>query len=354
MPTDITPGAPWWFWLAFNTFVLAVLLFDLGVLSRGGRSIPVREALWRSFAFFVMAMLFCAGIFALYGPTPEARQQAGFEFLTGYLIEWSLSVDNIFVFVLLFTHFQVPPAYQHRVLFWGILGALVMRGTMIFAGTALLAQFQWIMIGFGLFLIWSGWKMIKAADEKPDLENNRVLLFMKRRYKVTDGYRGEKFFVRENGALYMTPLFLVLILIELTDLVFALDSIPAIFAITTDPFIVYTANVFAILGLRAMYFALAGVVHRFHYLKYGLSIVLMIVGAKMLANYFAGGKAVPVEYALALTVAIIGGSIVLSLVKTRGARPEVEDPAEAHTGWVPLSGKQGARDDRANTTARPR
>jgi len=354
MPTDITPGAPWWFWLAFNAFVLAVLLFDLGVLSRGGRSIPVREALWRSFAFFVMAMLFCAGIFSLYGPTPEARRQAGFEFLTGYLIEWSLSVDNIFVFVLLFTHFQVPPAYQHRVLFWGIIGALVLRGTMIFAGTALLAQFQWIMIGFGLFLIWSGWKMIKAADEKPDLENNRVLLFMKRRYKVTDGYRGEKFFVRENGALYMTPLFLVLILIELTDLVFALDSIPAIFAITTDPFIVYTANVFAILGLRAMYFALAGIVHRFHYLKYGLSIVLMIVGAKMLANYFAGGKAVPVEYALALTVAIIGGSIVLSLVKTRGARPEVEGLAEAHTGWVPLSGKQGAQDDRANTTARPR
>jgi tellurite resistance protein TerC len=340
-------GAPWWFWLAFNAFVLAILLFDLGVLTKRDREIPVKEALWRSFAFFVMAMIFCAGVFSFYGATEEARRQAGFEFLTGYLIEWSLSVDNIFVFVLLFTHFQVPPSYQHRVLFWGIIGALVMRGAMIFAGTALLQQFDWIMILFGLFLIWSGFKMIRAADEKPDLENNKVLLFMKRRYRVTDGYRGDAFFVRENGVRYMTPLFLVLVLIELTDLVFALDSIPAIFAITTDPFIVYTANVFAILGLRAMYFALAGIVHRFHYLKYGLSIVLMIVGAKMLANYWAGGKAVPVEYALMLTVTIIGGSIVLSLLKTRGATPEIDGAAEARTGWVPLSGSRAeAAEDR--------
>lgn len=332
--TGAPAGAPLWFWLAFNGFVLAVLLFDLGVLTKRDRPIPVKEALWRSFAFFLMAVVFCAGVFTFYGATPEARSRAGLEFLTGYLIEWSLSVDNIFVFVLLFTHFQVPAAYQHRVLFWGIIGALLMRGAMILAGTALITQFQWIMIGFGLFLIWSGWKMIKAVDAKPDLENNPVLKFVRARFRVTDGYRQDHFFVREQGKLWLTPLFLVLVLVELTDLVFALDSIPAIFAITTDPFIVYTANVFAILGLRAMYFALAGVVHRFHYLKYGLSIVLMIVGAKMLANYFAGGKAVPVEYALALTVAIIGGSIVLSLVKTRGQAA----PAEAGaTGWVPLS-----------------
>jgi tellurite resistance protein TerC len=329
--TGMPAGAPLWFWLAFNGFVLAVLLFDLGVLTKRDRPIPVKEALWRSFAFFVMAMIFCAGVFTFYGATPAQRSQAGFEFLTGYLIEWSLSVDNIFVFVLLFTHFQVPASYQHRVLFWGILGALVMRGTMIFAGTALITQFQWIMVVFGLFLIWSGWKMLKAVDAKPDMENNPVLKFMKARFAVTETYRGDSFFVREGGKLWMTPLFLVLVLVELTDLVFALDSIPAIFAITTDPFIVYTANVFAILGLRAMYFALAGVVHRFHYLKYGLSIVLMIVGAKMLANYWAGGKAVPVEYALGLTVAIIGGSIILSLVKTRG------QAAEPATGWVPLS-----------------
>jgi tellurite resistance protein TerC len=329
-------GAPLWFWVAFNSFILVVLLFDLGVLTKRDRPIPVNEALWRSFAFFVMAMIFAAGVFTLYGNTPEERSRAGLEFLTGYLIEWSLSVDNIFVFVLLFTHFQVPPAYQHRVLFWGIIGALVMRGVMIFAGTALLQNFDWIMIVFGLFLIYSGFKMIKAVDAKPDLENNPVLRFMKARYRVTDGYRGDSFFVREKGLLHMTPLFLVLVLIELTDLVFALDSIPAIFAITKDPFIVYTANVFAILGLRAMYFALAGVVHRFHYLKYGLSIVLMIVGAKMLANYWAGGKAVPVEYALALTVLIIGGSIVLSLVRTRG-QPATVAADHAMSGWVPLS-----------------
>jgi tellurite resistance protein TerC len=343
----VPAGAPLWFWLAFNGFVLAVLLFDLGVLTKRNQAIPVKQALWRSFAFFVMAMIFCAGVFQFYGATPEARSQAGLEFLTGYLIEWSLSVDNIFVFVLLFTHFQVPAAYQHRVLFWGIIGALAMRGAMIFAGTALLQRFDWIMILFGLFLIYSGWKMIKAVDATPDMANNPVLKFMKARFRVTETYRDDKFFVREQRgttkpALYMTPLFLVLVLIELTDLVFALDSIPAIFAITTDPFIVYTANVFAILGLRAMYFALAGVVHRFHYLKYGLSIVLMIVGAKMLANYWAGGKAVPVEYALALTVLIIGGSIVLSLVRTRGqATPS---NAGATTGWVPFSPARPADD----------
>jgi len=333
-------AAPWWFWLAFNGFVLVVLLFDLGVFTKKEKAIPVREALIRSGIFFLMAIVFCAGVFGFYGETPEARRQAGFEFLTGYLIEWSLSVDNIFVFVLLFTHFQVPPAYQHRVLFWGIIGALIMRGALILVGTTLITQFQWIMILFGLFLIWSGWKMLKAVDAEPDMENNKVLLFMKKRTRVTDGYRGNRFFVREPDAagvtrLWVTPLFLVLVLIELTDLVFALDSIPAIFAVTTDPFIVYTANVFAILGLRAMYFALAGIVHRFHYLKYGLSIVLMIVGAKMLANYFAGGKFVPVEVALLVTVAIIGGSIVLSLIKTKG-QPDPAAKAHAGEGWVPF------------------
>lgn len=336
-------SAPWWFWVLFNAFILALLLLDLGVFTRRDRAIPVREALLRSAAFFVLAMVFCAGVFLFYGDTPEERSQRGLEFLTGYLIEWSLSVDNIFVFVLIFTHFQVPARYQHRVLFWGILGALTMRGSLILLGTALIKEFQWIMVGFGLFLIWSGWKMLRAVDEEPDLENNRVLLWVKARYRVTEGYEGDAFYVRREGKLFLTPLALVLVLIEVTDLVFALDSIPAIFAITTDPFIVYTANVFAILGLRAMYFALAGIIHRFHYLKYGLSIVLMIVGAKMLANYAADGKAVPVEYALLVTAAIIGGSIVLSLVKTAERAPAAAfEPA--WRGWVPFSRRRRTED----------
>jgi tellurite resistance protein TerC len=339
---EVRMSAPWWFWVAFNAAIVLLLVLDLGLLTKRDRAIPVKEALLRSGFFFLLAMLFCAGVFAFYGDSPEIRTQKGFEFLTGYLIEWSLSVDNIFVFVLIFSHFQVPAQYQHRVLFWGILGALAMRGSLILVGTALIQQFQWIMIGFGLFLIWSGWKMLRAVDEEPDLETNRVLTWVKARYRVTETYEGDQFYVRRDGRLFLTPLALVLVLIELTDLVFALDSIPAIFAITTDPFIVYTANVFAILGLRAMYFALAGIIHRFHYLKYGLSIVLMIVGAKMLANYVAGGKAVPVEYALMVTAGIIGGSIVLSLIKTAERRP-AEALATAWRGWVPFSRSRRAR-----------
>jgi tellurite resistance protein TerC len=328
--TDVSYAAPLWFWVAFNSFVLLLLLLDLGVFTRRDQAIPVRQALVRSGCYAVLAFIFCAGVWMFYGPTPEVRQAKALEFLTGYLIEWSLSVDNIFVFVLVFGHFAVPPQYQHRVLFWGIIGALVMRGIMIVAGTALITQFQWIMIIFGLFLVWSGYKMLRAVDEEPDPEKNPVLLWMRKRFRVTETFEGDKFTVRRNGVLFLTPLALVLVLIELTDLVFALDSIPAIFAVSQDPFIVYTANVFAILGLRAMYFALAGIIHRFKYLKYGLSIVLIIVGLKMLANYFAGGKAVPVEIALLVTASIIIGSIVLSLVKTRNEKAPLQGPAAGH------------------------
>jgi len=316
------------FWVAFNAAVLVLLLLDLGVFSKRDANgdplpVPVRTALLKSGAYALLAVGFAIFLGTSYGP-PETRGDKALEFLTGYVIEWSLSVDNIFVFVLLFAKFGVPPQYQHRVLFWGILGALVMRAAMILLGTALLQQFDEVMILFGLFLIWSGWKMLQSVSKEeaePDPENNPILRWLRRRLPVTEGYHGNRFVVRQAGTLFLTPLALVLILVELTDLVFALDSIPAIFAVSTDPFIVYTANVFAILGLRAMYFALSGVIHRFTYLKHGLSIVLMIVGAKMLANYVAGGKAVPVEYALLLTAAIIGGSIVLSLWKTRGAKP---------------------------------
>ncbi|UUP18697.1 TerC family protein [Nitratireductor thuwali] len=318
-----------WLWVGFNLFVLALLAFDLGVLHRKEREIKVGEALWLSLFYIVLALLFGAGLFWLRGT------QDGIDFLTGYFIEKSLSVDNIFVIVLIFTYFSVPAQYQHRVLFWGILGALFMRGVLIFAGVQLIHQFAWMALLFGGFLIVTGVKMLIVADQKPDMENNIVLKAVRRRFRLTETYRGKHFFVRENGLLYATPLFLVLVMIEFTDLVFAVDSIPAIIAITTDPFIVYTSNVFAILGLRALYFALAGIVPRFIYLKYGLSLVLVVIGSKMIANYFYGGKFVPTELALLITVVLIGGSIALSLIRTRGAPPA--EPQVLPTGWVPGS-----------------
>lgn len=317
-----------WLWVGFNLFVLTLLAFDLGILHRKEREIKVGEALWLSLFYVILALLFGAGLFWLRGT------QDGVDFLTGYLIEKSLSVDNIFVIVLIFTYFSVPAQYQHRVLFWGILGALFMRGVLIFAGVQLIHQFAWMALLFGAFLIVTGIKMLIVADQKPDLENNIVLRAVRGRFRLTETFHGKHFFVRENGLLYATPLFLVLLMIEFTDLVFAVDSIPAIIAITTDPFIVYTSNVFAILGLRALYFALAGIVPRFVYLKYALSLVLVVIGFKMIANYFYGGKFVPTELALLTTVVLIGGSIVLSLIRTRGMAP---GPQTLPTGWVPGS-----------------
>jgi tellurite resistance protein TerC len=312
-----------WLWVGFNAFVLILLALDLGLLHRKQREIAVREALLLSAFYFLLAMVFNAGVFHFRG------EQAGLDFLTGYLIEKSLSIDNIFVFVLVFTHFAVPPQYQHRVLFWGILGALTMRGTLIYFGSELIAQFHWIIYVFGAFLVASGIKMLIAVDSEPDIENNRLIRFMRSRFRVTDGFEGQRFFVRREGKLWMTPLLLVLILIEFTDLVFAVDSIPAIFAITTDPFIVYTSNVFAILGLRALYFALAGIIHRFRYLKYGLSLVLIVIGAKML---LVDIYKMPTAIALAITGALIGGSILLSLAKT-GREGEKSE----RRGWIPGS-----------------
>lgn len=318
-----------WGWVGFNLFVLTLLALDLGVLHRKEREIKVGEALWLSLFYVVLALLFATVLFWTRG------EQAGVEFLTGYLIEKSLSVDNIFVIVIIFTYFAVPAQYQHRVLFWGILGALVMRGILIFAGVQLIDRFAWMALFFGVFLILTGVKMLLVADAKPDIENNVALKFLRQRLRVTDAYEGKSFFVRRNGLLFATPLFLVLILIELTDVIFAVDSIPAILAISRDPFIIYTANVFAILGLRALYFALAGIVPRFIYLKYALSLVLIVVGSKMIANYFYGGKFIPTELALLITAVLIGGSIVLSLIRTRGGTPT--EPQVLPTGWVPGS-----------------
>lgn len=318
-----------WMWLGFNLFVLVLLALDLGLLHRGGKEVGIREALLLSLGYFLLALIFGAGVYHFLG------KSAGIAFFTGYLIEKSLSVDNIFVFVLIFSHFAVPRQYQHRVLFWGILGALVMRATLILTGAAIIEAFHWAIYLFGAFLLLTGGRMLVTVNQEPDLQNNRLNRLIRRHFRVTEDFEGSRFFTRRNGMLYLTPLMVVLILVEVSDVVFALDSIPAIFAITTDPFIVYTSNVFAILGLRALYFALVGIIHRFHYLKYGLSLVLMVVGIKMIVNA-AFGKVIPTEAALLVTALLIGGSMLVSMIKTRGLPRDVA-AAEAVHGWVPGS-----------------
>lgn len=326
-----------WPWLGFNLFVILLLALDLGILHKGDKQITVRHALLLSLVYIILALIFAAGLFVFMG---EAE---GYQFLTGYLIEKSLSVDNIFVFVLIFTHFAVPPQYQYRVLFWGILGALVMRASLILVGAAVIEAFHWVIYIFGAFLIFTGIKMLITVGQEPDIENNRIVLFMRRRFRVTQDFVGGRFLVMQNGVRFMTPLFVVLVLVEITDVVFALDSIPAIFAITTDPFIVYTSNVFAILGLRALYFALAGVIHRFHYLKYGLSLVLVVVGLKMVLNAWFGSKVIPTEIALLITAVLVGGSMLMSIWKTR-TQPELEVARAASRWWVPGSPRKDRRE----------
>jgi tellurite resistance protein TerC len=264
-----------WLWIGFNGFVLLMLAIDLGVFHRKAHIVGMKEALAWTAAWITLALVFNLGVWHYLG-----KQQA-LEFFTGYVIEYSLSVDNMFVFALLFAYFAVPPLYQHKVLFWGILGALLMRAVMIVVGAALIAKFAWIIYVFGAFLILTGIRMIFKKEEEIHPERNPVVRLFKRWMPVTSDYRADRFFVRENGILMATPLFVVLLLVEFTDLIFAVDSIPAIFAVTKDPFIVYTSNVFAILGLRSLYFALSGVMDKFHYLKIGLGVVLSFVGVKM-------------------------------------------------------------------------
>jgi tellurite resistance protein TerC len=269
------------FWIVFNVFVFTMLALDLGVFNRKAHTPSFREAGIWSAIWIALALIFNLGVYIWLGP------QFGIEFLTGYLIEYSLSVDNIFVFVLIFSSFAVPSQYQHRVLFWGVLGALVLRGVLIFAGAALIERFHWVLYIFGAFLIFAGIRMFRSESEEAiDLENNRVLKFVRRFIPVTNTYQGQLFFVYEQGQRMATPLFMVLILVELTDVLFALDSIPAIFAVTREPFIVYTSNVFAIMGLRSLYFLLAGVVQKFVYLRYGLAFILTFVGFKILTESF--------------------------------------------------------------------
>lgn len=313
-------------WIGFNIFVLAMLALDLFVFHKEAHEVSMKEAAAWSVFWVALALVFNAGIYHFMGP------QVGLEFLTGYLIEKALSVDNIFVFVLIFSYFNVPPRYQHRVLFWGILGALVMRGAMIGAGAALIHRFHWIIYIFGAFLVFTGIRMATQTAHSIEPESNPVIRLIRRFIAVTDVYHGQKFFVREQigGRLrrVATPLFVVLVMVETTDLIFAVDSIPAIFAITTDPFIVYTSNVFAILGLRALYFLLAGVIHRFHYLKLGLSVVLVFVGTKMLLLDI---YKVPIGLSLGVIALVLGGAVAASLLFPKEAEahdPALHDPLE--------------------------
>jgi len=298
-----------WLWVGFNLFVLAMLALDLGVFHRKAHVVSLKESFTWTGVWVALALVFNAGIWHFYGSTKAL------EFFTGYLIEKSLSVDNVFVFALLFSYFAVPPLYQHKVLFWGILGALIMRAIMIVLGAALITKFSWIIYVFGAFLILTGIKMIVKREEEIHPERNPVVRWFKKLMPVTPDYRGDKFFVRENGIRMATPLFVVLLLVEISDLIFAVDSIPAIFAVTKDPFIVYTSNVFAILGLRSLYFALASVMDKFHYLKIGLGVVLTFVGVKMILAHTAWK--IDTLVALGVIVLILATSVVMSLLRPK-------------------------------------
>jgi tellurite resistance protein TerC len=308
---------PLWMWLAFLGIVIALLALDLGVLHKKQREIEIGESLILSAVYISLGLVFGGWVWWYFGET------AGIQYVTGFVIEKSLAMDNVFVIAMIFTYFAVPRLYQHRVLFWGILGVIVLRAIMIGLGATLVQQFSWVLYVFAAFLILTGVQMWRNADKTYDVAANPVLKWVRRRFKVTDTMHGEKFFVMQDGKRFMTPLFLALIMIEIVDLVFAVDSVPAIFAITTDPFIVYTSNIFAILGLRALYFALAAMVHRFHYLKYALAVLLVFIGSKIFVADALGLAKIPPQLSLAITFAILAAGIGWSLFKTRGTVPEV-------------------------------
>lgn len=311
-----------WLWIGFNVFVLLMLALDLGVFHRKAHVVTFKESITWTVVWISLALLFNLGVAHYMG------NDKGLEFFTGYIIEKSLSVDNVFVFALLFSYFAVPSLYQHKVLFWGIIGALIMRAIMIALGAKLITEFAWIIYIFGAFLILTGIKMIVKRSEEIHPEKNPVVRLFKRFMPVTNEYHGEKFFVRKEGILMATPLFVVLLLVEFTDLIFAVDSIPAIFAVTTDPFIVYTSNVFAILGLRSLYFALAGVMDKFHYLKIGLGCVLSFVGVKMLVGHTEWK--IDTHLSLGVIVTILSASIIASLMWPKKTKPATVPAGALH------------------------
>ena len=316
-----------WHWVGFNVVVLALLALDLGVFHRKAHTVSVKEATTWTVVWVSLSLLFNGLIFFWRGA------ETGLQFLTGYLIEYSLSVDNIFIFVLLFGFFRVPAQYQHRVLFWGILGALVMRGMMIWLGAALLERFDWIILVFGAFLIFTGVRMgLSRGESEIHPEGNIVVRIFRRFMPVTHEYHGQRFFVRQSHRSFATPLFLVLLIVESTDLIFAIDSIPAIFAVTKDPFIVYTSNVCAILGLRSLYFLLAGVMDKFYYLKAALAVILSFVGVKMLVPAVSGWLMgheyhIPTLLSLGVIVLTLGVAVVASLLRNRRMLRRVERTA---------------------------
>ena len=316
-------GTATWLWLVFLVVVFSLLAFDLGVLHRDDREIGVRESLLLSAGYISAGLLFGLWIWFQKGST------SGMDFYTGFLIEKSLSMDNVFVMALIFSYLAIPRQYQHKVLFWGIMGVIVLRALMIGLGAALIHEYSWILYVFGAFLAVTGVKMLfSKMDDHPDLEKNAFVKFLRRHLRVTDRLHEQRFFVRQPDAsgkrvLWVTPLFLALILIECADLVFAIDSVPAIFAITQDPFIVYTSNIFAILGLRALYFALAAMIHRFAYLKYALALVLVFIGSKIFLVGIIGK--IPSSISLGVPLALLAGGVRVSLYKTRGQPPQVID-----------------------------
>ena len=297
-----------WFWIIFNLFVLLMLTLDLGVFHKKLHVVSVKEALTWTGIWIFLALCFNVLVYYLFGQTKAL------EFFTGYIIEKALSVDNIFVFVLIFSYFQIPAIYQHKILFWGIIGALIMRVIFIFAGVALLEKFHWTIYIFGAILIVTGIKMLFEKDKKMEPEKNPVIKLFKKLVPTTNELHGDKFFVTINYKRYATPLFVVLIMVEITDLIFAVDSIPAILGVTQDQFIVYTSNVFAILGLRSLYFALANIIERFKYLAIGLALILVFVGTKMLAIDF---YKIPIHYSLLVIFTILISSVVFSIMKTK-------------------------------------
>lgn len=343
MLTVLWLGMPVWVWLSFIGAILVILAFDLGVLNREAHEIGVRESLKMSAFYITLGLLWGVAVYWIYlnyanagaidpqiasAGSPGERALIAVElYLTGYLVEKTLAMDNVFIISMIFAYFAVPREHQHRVLFWGILGVIVLRAMMIGLGAALVMEFAWIMYVFGVILLATGVKMLVMLDDQPDIANNPVLRFLKKHLRVTPELHGQAFTVRvpdpRTGrlTLYATPLLLCLVLVEVADLVFAIDSIPAIFAITPDPFIVYTSNIFAILGLRALYFALAAMVHRFHYLKIALALVLIFIGLKIfLGDWLFDGK-VPAVISLSVTAGLLAGGILFSLIKTRNQKP---------------------------------
>ncbi|UXS01727.1 TerC family protein [Agrobacterium tumefaciens] len=311
-------GTPTWMWAVFISLVLGLLALDLGVLHKNSKEIGIRESMLMSSFYIAIGLAFGGWIWY------QSGQQSAMEYVTGFVVEKSLAMDNIFIIAMIFSYFAIPRQYQHRVLLWGILGVIVLRGIMIAAGAAIVENFHWVLYFFAAFLVFTGLKMLFSSDhDENDIGNNKILKFLRSHLPVTNALHGEKFFVKETDSktgklkTFVTPLFLALIMVEIADLIFAVDSIPAIFAITTDPFIVYTSNIFAILGLRALYFALAALMHRFAYLKYALAAVLVFVGSKIFVADMLGIAKIPPALSLGVTVAILATGIIGSLIATR-------------------------------------